>query len=236
MSFSRLFISSHRKVDFDVSFLIQDLANVPLVSGLYFVKWRIKHASPSNGYTARESIKDHCIVWNQPANTMVQLIINKHQALNPCELKLEVFQQLGGSKAIVAIGDLTINLSEYSRSGLTTRRYLLDHCKFNSTIKLSINLTQKSRIDAEFSTPPLKKQHMFTDIPSLITERKDRNRAIEEQSLGEASFENDLRAGVSMVRKSSSVMSLPQFCRQTSTSERVSPKDLVEQLFIDNHL
>lgn len=56
--------------------------------------------------------------------------------LGPCDLKLEVFQELGGKDTLL-IGDLTINLSEYANSGLTTRRYLLDDCKFNSTIKVT---------------------------------------------------------------------------------------------------
>lgn len=67
---------------------------------------------------------------------MAQLIISKQHVLGPCEFKLEVYQELGGSKDTVPIGSLTINLSEYASSGLTTRRYLLDHCKFNSTIKV----------------------------------------------------------------------------------------------------
>lgn len=57
--------------------------------------------------------------------------------LGPCELKLEVYQELGGKDTII-IGDLTINLAEYANSGLTTRRYLLDDCKFNSTIKVTV--------------------------------------------------------------------------------------------------
>lgn len=67
---------------------------------------------------------------------MAQLIISKQHVLGPCEFKLEVYQELGGSKDTIPIGSLTINLSEYASSGLTTRRYLLDDCKFNSTIKV----------------------------------------------------------------------------------------------------
>jgi hypothetical protein len=68
---------------------------------------------------------------------MAHLVISKQQVLGPCEFRLDVFQELGGSKDTVPIGSLTINLSEYASSGLTSRRYLLDDCKFNSTIKVS---------------------------------------------------------------------------------------------------
>jgi hypothetical protein len=66
---------------------------------------------------------------------MAELVVSKQRTLGPCELRLEVYQELGGKDTII-IGDLTINLSEYANSGLTTRRYLLDDCKFNSTIKV----------------------------------------------------------------------------------------------------
>ena len=53
MPLLNFFISKHRKLDFEISILIRDLANVPLVSGLYYVKWRIKNASHASGITER---------------------------------------------------------------------------------------------------------------------------------------------------------------------------------------
>lgn len=53
MPLLHFFVSKHRRIDFEISVLIRDLANVPLVSGLYYVKWRIKHASHSSGITER---------------------------------------------------------------------------------------------------------------------------------------------------------------------------------------
>lgn len=62
---------------------------------------------------------------------MIQLVTNKQQILSTCELKLEIHQK-GGKE----IGSLSINLSEYAGSGVTTERYLLQDCKYNSTIKV----------------------------------------------------------------------------------------------------
>lgn len=53
MLISQLFISKSRKIDFELSVLFQDLANVPLVSGNYHIKWKIKYADASSGSTAR---------------------------------------------------------------------------------------------------------------------------------------------------------------------------------------
>jgi hypothetical protein len=53
MPLSHLFVSKHRKVEFELNILIQDLTNVPLVSGFFLVKWKIKNADQTNGTTAR---------------------------------------------------------------------------------------------------------------------------------------------------------------------------------------
>lgn len=53
MPFSRLFVSKDRKIDFELTILIQDLTNVPLVSGLYYVKWKLKNAAHTSGSTVR---------------------------------------------------------------------------------------------------------------------------------------------------------------------------------------
>ncbi|KAI9263976.1 N-terminal C2 in EEIG1 and EHBP1 proteins-domain-containing protein [Helicostylum pulchrum] len=246
MPLSHIFISKSRKIDFELTILIQDLTNVPLVSGLYYVKWRLKNATHNNGSTVRAPIRDHCIFWGHPISTMAQLIISKQHVLGPCEFKLEVYQELGGSKDTIPIGSLTINLSEYASSGLTTRRYLLDDCKFNSTIKLSIKVDQRSDALMQFDIPPLKKQQIFTDIPSMITERKERSLLYDERSLHSASFtsnainstsnnlDTSFRSQTPVLKKSQSAISLPHYCRQVTPfndSDDPSPVDLVEQLF-----
>lgn len=84
----------------------------------------------------RAPITDHNVVWNQSTTTTVHLIVGKDNILTPCELKLEIVQELNGGKDTHTIGTLMLNLSEYVGSGTTTRRYLLDDCKFNSTLKV----------------------------------------------------------------------------------------------------
>ncbi|KAI8376784.1 N-terminal C2 in EEIG1 and EHBP1 proteins-domain-containing protein [Blakeslea trispora] len=174
MPFSQLFISKNRKIDFELTILIQDLTNVPLVSGLYYVKYRLKSATHSSGMTVRAPIRDHCVFWGHPISTMAHLVISKQHILSTCELRLDVYQELAG-KDTTSIGSLTINLSEYAGLSLISRRYLLEDCKFNSTIKLSIRVDQRSNPTIEYTTPPLKKQQIFTDIPTMMTERTERS-------------------------------------------------------------
>jgi len=247
MSLSRLFIAKNRKVDFELTVLIQDLTNVPLVSGLYFIKWKLKNTDHSSGSTGRAPIRDHNIFWGHAIYTTAHLIISKHHVLGSCELKLEIFQELGGSKESMMIGTLTINLSEYANSGFTTRRYLLNDCKFNSTIKLSIKLEQMSITTTEFNIPPLKKQQLFTDIPSMITDRNDRSSLFDEKSLrGSGSKHPDmnmsdlsLKTPASSIRKAKSAVSVPYYCREVSPffeTDDPSPNDLIDQLFKANNI
>ncbi|KAI8887521.1 hypothetical protein K501DRAFT_242368 [Backusella circina FSU 941] len=184
MHLSHLFIAKNRKVEFELNILIQNLTNVPLVSGFFLVKWRLRNANQTSGTTARSPIRDHTIFWGENINTFSELVISKKQqhTLGPCEFKLEVYQE--NERELIPIGCLVINLSEYAGSGLTTRRYLLDECKFNSTIKLSIRMNQLSDTDIHYQVPPLKKQQIFTDIPSMITtERQDKPVLFDEKSL-----------------------------------------------------
>ncbi|KAG2201049.1 hypothetical protein INT46_004375 [Mucor plumbeus] len=219
--FTHLFISKNRKINFELSLIIRDLVNVPLVSGYYYVNWKLKNASHATGTTERIHIKDHQITWNHPINTIIQLVINKQQVLNDCELKLDIYQK-GGKE----IGTLSINLSEYAGSGITTERYLLQNCKFNSTIKLSLRMNIKPDSTPNqptsyphFQTPPISKRQIFKDIPTVIQERKERNKKV------------DLPPPILTIRKSQSVMSLPRFCKLQTPCEEPSPIDVVERLF-----
>ncbi|KAI8997228.1 EEIG1/EHBP1 N-terminal domain-containing protein [Pilobolus umbonatus] len=129
--FSHLFIRKNRKVSFQISIMIRELVNIPLVSGYYYINWRIKYASHATGTTIRVPIKDHQVSFSHPISTMVRLVIDKQQILSPCEMKLEVYQKGGKS-----LGSLIINLSEYAGLGIINEKYLLEDCKFNSIIKV----------------------------------------------------------------------------------------------------
>ncbi|CAO3612321.1 unnamed protein product [Cunninghamella blakesleeana] len=228
---THLFISKHRKVHFDVSVVIRDLVNVPLVSGLFYVTWKIKNASKNYGITTRIPIKDHTVCWNQPIKVISQLVISKQRLLGPCELKIEVFQEIGG-KQTSCIGDLSINLSEYVDAGLNTERFLLNHSKFNSTLKLTIKMHQKSDPGIEFHIPVKKKQQLISSIPSFINERKvSTTPTLDDRLLATGGLKQVSKNRA--LRKSQSTMTL-KYCRQNTLPRNIdcpSPHDVVEQLF-----
>ncbi|KAL9542166.1 hypothetical protein PS6_009939 [Mucor atramentarius] len=151
---------------------------------------------------------------------MVQLVINKQQVLNDCELKLDIYQK-GGKE----IGTLSVNLSEYAGLGVATERYLLqnsiitDEYKTRFHIKPTIIIPSipncVTLVNVELNSvnrPPLSRKQIFKDIPTVIQERKERNKKV------------DLPPPILTIRKSQSVMSL-------TSNEEPSPIDVVEKLF-----
>ncbi|SAM03147.1 hypothetical protein [Absidia glauca] len=237
MPLSHYFIAKHRKLDFHIHLNIQDITNVPLVSGCYFVKWRLRNATVSNGATTKEHIKDHTVEWYSSVTTFAELVISKQQILQPCELKLDIYQELGGG-GTKQMGSLSINLSEYALSGPITRRYLLDECKFNSFIKLSIEMKQLSNENQPFTVPPMSKPQRHTDISTMITnavaEKADDSSAA--RSLTGSTSDRSMQQHPSnrMVPRSQSNLSLSQYCRYPSSAlqnDDPSPSDVVEQLF-----
>ncbi|KAJ1962103.1 hypothetical protein H4R35_007384, partial [Dimargaris xerosporica] len=133
------FISKHRLVGFEVQVTLHELVNIPLVSGNFYVKWRIKNGSSSTGYTDRAPISEHRVKWDQRATKNAELVIGKDGVLSPCELHLWVKQEMN-QESPRNLGTLVVNLAEYARQGEVSTRYLLQECKSNSTIKVSLLL------------------------------------------------------------------------------------------------
>ncbi|CAG8847133.1 31121_t:CDS:1, partial [Racocetra persica] len=50
-SLSFLLTPRSRKVEFDVEIIIHELTNIPSVSGLYYVKWRLKNGNKRHDVT-----------------------------------------------------------------------------------------------------------------------------------------------------------------------------------------
>ncbi|CAG8815387.1 26152_t:CDS:2 [Gigaspora margarita] len=111
-SFSHFFIPRSRKVEFDVEIIIHELANIPSIAGLYYVKWKLQNGNKRRDVTRRVEIKNHSVIWDYKILNSTKLIIGKDGYLMPCELRLSVKQELNGGKEINSIGKLSLNISE----------------------------------------------------------------------------------------------------------------------------
>ncbi|KAI8999794.1 EEIG1/EHBP1 N-terminal domain-containing protein, partial [Gaertneriomyces semiglobifer] len=133
-----LFVPKSRKVKFEATCVFEDLTNLPYVSGLYFIKWKIKNGS--SGTSAKSTVKDHVVTWQSQFRTDVTMVIGKDGVLQPCELVILVKQVVNAGKSSEDVGMVSINLAEFAASPSSSRRYLLQESRVNSILRLTVNM------------------------------------------------------------------------------------------------
>jgi hypothetical protein len=109
---------------------IYDLNNVPLVTGVSYIKWHLPHSlsSEHRGRTSKCPIADHRVEYNYGKVIPVRIGIDKQNNLVECPIEFEILQEFnnsgplsaGGAAAVVGggtekinLGVVRINLSEY---------------------------------------------------------------------------------------------------------------------------
>ncbi|CCG83946.1 protein of unknown function [Taphrina deformans PYCC 5710] len=181
-----LLVPKNRKPKFRVHLSIQDLTNVPLVSGLVHVRWHLQDSirSEARGKTERSPIQDHKVEWGYENSWIVKMVIDKGNNLQEAIIDFEVYQEMYGGKERHALGKLDLNLAEYAGSSeVVSTRYLLQNSKVNSTLKLSIYLEQLSG-DTDFAVPEMKKAQVFGGITGILSDGKDIKKRDEEYGSG----------------------------------------------------
>lgn len=110
------------------------------------------------------------------------MTVDKSLLLQETEIHFEILQEYseGARHGRVVLGQVKLNLAEYAdRAHLEdesrdpddegiTRRYLMQHSKINSTLKIGISLKQLDG-DTNFSTPPLKTAMVFGGIAGIVS-------------------------------------------------------------------
>lgn len=177
-----LLVPKGRRPRFQVRLAIEDLTNVPLVSGLVHVRWHLRDSirGEARGKTDRAIIKDHKVQWSASHRWPIRLHIDRSGKLNDAWLDMEVFQELYQGKERHALGKLSLNLAEYA--GVreeVNRRYLLQDSKVNSTLRVAIYMQQVSG-GQDFVAPELKKAQVFGGITGLLSEGIDIKKREEE--------------------------------------------------------
>ncbi|KAK9470657.1 N-terminal C2 in EEIG1 and EHBP1 proteins-domain-containing protein [Dipodascopsis tothii] len=167
------FLPKLRKPKFLATLTIHDLTNIPLLTGYVSVKWHVKESTrgDARGRTSRVAIKDHTCTWDYTRETKVRMVIDKTGMLSSKHIMFEVVSEHAGEK--VELGSLAINPAEYAREKPTARRYLLQNSKINSTLKVTLALTQLSG-ESTFVAPPLSSGQVFGGITGVI-EQKDKD-------------------------------------------------------------
>ncbi|KAF8458355.1 N-terminal C2 in EEIG1 and EHBP1 proteins-domain-containing protein [Terfezia claveryi] len=164
------FVPKSRKPRFNLTLQIHDLNNVPLVSGAAYVKWHLHNSTKGDarGRTDKALIKEHKVNWRYERNVSnIRMTVDRSGMLNEQLVMFEINQEYSGRERIM-LGTVTLNLAEYAGVEKETRRYLMQESKINSTLKVTIAMTQVSG-DTNFCPPPLRGAQVFGGIAGIIS-------------------------------------------------------------------
>ncbi|EPS44312.1 hypothetical protein H072_1698 [Dactylellina haptotyla CBS 200.50] len=161
-------VPKSRRPRFNLKLQVHDLNNVPLVSGLAYVKWHIRDSplAESRGRTSKIPIKEHRVTWRYTKELVVKMTVDRSGMLSPVYLDLEIIQEYSGRERII-LGTLELNLAEYVGREREHRRYLMQASKINSTVQISTELKQISG-DINFKVPELRPAQVFSGIAGVV--------------------------------------------------------------------
>lgn len=134
-----------RRPKFDITITINELTNLPQVSGYSWVRWYIKDSPKpdARGRTRKKSVSDHRVVYNHVARFQHHFRLSKDTTLKPCIAVFDVMWEHVDSDRIT-LGKVDVNLSEYMNQQPQTNRFLLRESKINGTLSLTIESKQVS--------------------------------------------------------------------------------------------
>lgn len=148
-----------KRFKFRVELELEELAAVPVVTGVLFCKVRLT----DGGFTqesSRQPVLDNCVRWRKRFTFLCKMSANAGTGvLDPCVCRVSVRKELKGGKSYAKLGFADLNLAEFAGSGSTTRRCLLEgydtkHTRQDNSILKVIISMQLMCGDPCFKTPP----------------------------------------------------------------------------------
>uniref|UniRef100_W5L4E2 EEIG family member 2a n=1 Tax=Astyanax mexicanus TaxID=7994 RepID=W5L4E2_ASTMX len=123
---NRFYILKHCKKYIRVELELEELAAVPVVTGVLFCKVRLT----DGGFTQespRQPVLDNCVRWRKRFSFLCKMSANAGTGvLDSCVCRVSVRKELKGGKSYAKLGFADLNLAEFAGSGSTTRRCLLE--------------------------------------------------------------------------------------------------------------
>ncbi|KAL7266598.1 hypothetical protein RUND412_010853 [Rhizina undulata] len=167
LSIDDLIVPKNRRPRFDLFIQIHDLNNVPLVSGQAYVKWHVEGSA--SGRTTKENIKDHKVSWQYSHVCQnLRMTVGRDGMLQDLLIYFEINQEYSGARERIMLGTVSLNLAEYASVKKETRRYLMQESKINSTLQVTIALTQTGG-DTNYVAPMLRGAQVFSGIAGIMT-------------------------------------------------------------------
>ncbi|XP_041720553.2 protein FAM102B isoform X2 [Coregonus clupeaformis] len=132
--------------NFSVSLLLDELGNVPRVTGLIFCKVRLLDGSFTEE-SPRLEVLHNSVQWGKMFEFECRIAVNSLSGvLDDCMCRLSVRKDTKGGKSYQKVGYADLNLSEYAGSGYVTRHCLLegymnkDNKLDNSLLKVGLQM------------------------------------------------------------------------------------------------
>lgn len=161
-----------KKFKFDVTLSIQELNNVPFVTGALFCKARLLTGGDFSSQTQRANIASHSVKWGSSFNFSCKLSSAPGTGiLETCMCRVSVRKEIKGGKSHEKLGYVDVNLAEYAGSGEVSRRYILEgyegktHRQDNSILKINALMTLTSG-DPLFKPQEYREQILSSTVDS----------------------------------------------------------------------
>lgn len=188
-----------KKPKFLFTLEIQELANIPKVSGSCFVKWHIKDTTSQQfkGSTSKSHIHHYRANWDYNYETLLKIpISSRNKLLHEKVLVMIVYVEfsdhphLNGINANIhqtfnkiddkiplkvdkriKLGKVEINLSEYANyEEPLSNRYLLQDSKVNCILNVKIGMELLKGDKTDFVAPSIKSSNIFKGITNVFNE------------------------------------------------------------------
>ncbi|RVE48446.1 hypothetical protein evm_006882 [Chilo suppressalis] len=143
-------MTKKKRYKFGVQCCLEELTEVPFVSGLLFAKVRLLHGGNFQEHSSREEVRNHAVRWNAQFSFVCKMCANANTGvLEPALMRVSVRKECKGGRSYQKLGFCDVNLAELAGAGEATRRCLLEGYDLrrrqdNSVLRLRIKMNMIS--------------------------------------------------------------------------------------------
>lgn len=143
MNFLSLSSSLQNKLEFRFTIVLHECVNVTCPTRRVYCKWKLPQYALQRreGRSPSVVVENNAVTWNYEfeINNCEMQMNSTSKIVQDLILRLSIRQETAAG--FDRIGIVKINLAEYLRTG-GSRKYLLENCNVNSTLKVSVTVTQ----------------------------------------------------------------------------------------------
>ncbi|KXS19006.1 hypothetical protein M427DRAFT_181149 [Gonapodya prolifera JEL478] len=150
-------LGTRKRPQFSATCSSYELTQLPFLTGLYYLKWKIRSGGSASGKSPKVSPKDHIASWpTWSLSAPISPSISRDGVLQSAELRIIVKQELNDRKTV--LGMVSLDLSAFAGIGggePVKRSMLLQESKINAFLNFSVHLVLLSPSEIPFIPPPL---------------------------------------------------------------------------------